>query len=390
MGQAVQIAGATFGWLVIAAAAIGIVYQLVGAHALLRFFRPPPPPPRTYPARDDAVTLLKPLYGPEPRLRENLATFLNLDHAGPVQMVCGVQRAGDPAIAVVHQLRAAYPDADIALVVDPACHGASGKVSNLINMMAAAKHDVLVMSDSDIAVGPDYLARILAALDQPGVGAVSCLYRGRGDAGFWSRFGAAGVTYQFIIAVVIAITYRLARPCMGSTIALRRDMLMAIGGFQRFADTLADDYAIGQAVNATGASVVIPPMIITHAYDETSLFSLWRHELRWSATVRDIAFWPYAGAIVCNPLPLAILACLYRPIVGFCLVIATLCARWLVVRAVDSTTGGPIGPTWMAWLHDHFAFPIFFATFFTHTVDWRGIPLKMNGDGRVSGREKSA
>lgn len=386
MGQAVQIAGATFGWLVIAAAAIGIVYQIVGAHALLRFFSVPPPAP----TRDDAVTLLKPLYGPEPRLLENLATCLNLDHAGPVQMVCGVQRADDPAIIVVQQLRADYPDADIALVVDPASHGASGKVSNLINMMAAAKHDVLVMSDSDIAVGPDYLARILAALDRPGVGAVSCLYRGRGDAGFWSRFGAAGVTYQFIIAVVIAVTYRLAQPCMGSTIALRRETLAAIGGFERFADTLADDHAIGQAVLATGASVVIPPMVVTHAYDETTLLSLWKHEIRWSATVRDIAFWPYAGAIVCNPLPLATLACLYWPAVGCALVLATLTARWLVVRTVDTITGNPVAATWMACLHDGFAFPIYFATFFERSIDWRGRTLTMTGNGQVSGREKSA
>lgn len=390
MGQAVHIAGATPGWLVIAAAAIGIVYQIVGAHALLRFFRVPPPATQPNLTRDNAVTLLKPLYGPEPRLLENLATFLNLDHAGPVQMVCGVQRADDPAVAVVQQLKAQYRDADIALVVDPASHGANGKVSNLINMMAAAKHDVLVMSDSDIAVRPDYLARVLTALARPGVGAVTCLYRGRGDAGFWSHFGAAGVTYQFIIAVVIAVTYRLATPCMGSTIALRRETLVAIGGFERFADTLADDHAIGQAIEAAGASVVIPPMIVTHAFDETSLIALWRHEIRWSATVRDIAFWPYVGAIVCNPLPLAVLACLFMPAVGCALVLATLTARWLVVRTVDSITGNPVAPTWMACLHDGFAFPIFFATFFERSVDWRGRTLKMTGNGQVSGREKSA
>jgi ceramide glucosyltransferase len=258
-------------------------------------------------------------------------------------------------------------------------------------MMPAARHDILILSDSDIAVDPDYLARVLSALDQPNVGAVTCLYRGRGDAGFWSRFGAAGQTYQFIISVVIAVSYRLATPCMGSTIALHRDMLNRIGGFARFADTLADDHAIGQAVIATGRTVAVPPMLVTHAFDETSPSALWRHEIRWSATVRDIAFWPYVGAIVCNPLPLALLSGLLAPLTGLALFVAALVARWIVVRATDSASGVLVAPVWMAWLHDFFGFGVYLASFFTRSVDWRGSQLRMKHDGQVSnGPETSA
>lgn len=386
MGQAVEIAGATLGWMVIAAAAIGIAYQLLGALAIRRFCAASPPAP----IRHDAVTVLKPLYGPEPRLFENLATFLDQRHSGPVQMVCGVQRADDPAIAVVEHLKVAHPQADIVLVIDPTVHGASGKVSNLINMMAAAKHDTLVLSDSDIAVLPDYLARILAALYQPHVGAVTCLYHGRGDAGIWSRFAAAGQTYQFVIGVVIAASYRLAAPCMGSTIAIRRDTLDRIGGFARFADTLADDHAIGQAVIATGRTVAIPPMLVTHAFDEPSLAALWRHELRWSITVRDLGLWHYVGTVICNPLPLAILAGLFDRPLGAALVVAATIARWIVIRAVDTATGTPTAPLWMTWLHDFIAFAVYFATFFARSVDWRGSTLRMRPNGQVSGPENPA
>lgn len=370
------------GWLAIALATAGIAYQLVASVVMRRFFavRPPAAP------RRDAVTLLKPLHGAEPRLFDNLSTFLALDHAGPLQMLCGVQRADDPAIAVVGALRAAHPHADIDLVIDPTQHGASGKVANLINMAPAARHPVLVLSDSDIAVRPDYLTRLLDTLDAPGVGIVSCLYRGRGDGNFWSWLGAAGLTYQFIIGVVVAVAHKLAAPCMGSTIALRRATLDAIGGFERFADTLADDHALGQAVIATGQTLAVPPMFVVHAFDETSLAALWRHEVRWAATVRDVAFWPYVGVVIGLPLPVACLSCLYAPAIGIWLVAAALIARLVVVRGVDAAVGERVAPTWLAPLHDFLGFAVYLASFFVRSVDWRGSTLRMK-QGRIAAAE---
>ena len=383
VGETIGIIGTALGWLAIVLAAAGVVYQVIASIILRRFFAHAPATPR----RTDPVTLLKPLYGAEPRLYDNLATFLALEHDGPVQMVCGIQRADDPAIAVVAALRAAYPAAAIDLVIDATVHGASGKVSNLINMMAVAKHPMLVLSDSDIAVRPDYLARVLAPFDRAGVGIVSCLYRGRGDAGFWSRFGAAGLTYQFIIGVVIAVAHKLADPCMGSTIALRRETLEELGGFERFADTLADDHAIGQAVIAMGLDLAVPPMFVTHAFAETSFAALWRHEVRWSATVRDVAFWSYVGAIIGIPLPLACIVCLYAPAIGVPLVVAALIARFVVVRSVDAAVGEKVAPFWMAPAHDFLSFAVYLAAFFVRSVDWRGARLTIQDKGRISATE---
>lgn len=382
-GERVHVAIDILGRLAIGIAAAGIVYLLVAAATIRRFFTPAlAPAPSTA-----AVTLLKPLHGAEPRLYENLASFLAQRHDGPVQIVFGIQRADDPALAVVEALRAAHPAADIALVLDPTAHGASGKVSNLVNMSAAARHPVLVLSDSDIAVAPDYLARVLAALEAPGVGIVSCLYRGRGDAGFWSRFGAAGLSYQFIVGVVVAVAHRLASPCMGSTIALRRETLDAIGGFARFADTLADDHAIGQAVIATGQRLAVPPMFVVHAFDETSLTELWRHEVRWSATVRDVAFWPYAGAVIGMPFPVALLAALYWPAAGLVLAALALGARYVVVRSVDAAVGVRVAPFALVPAHECLSFAVWLASFFVRSVAWRGSTLRMGTDGRISAAE---
>ena len=300
------------GWLFIALAAVGAIYMVVAGVFFGRLTAPGiAPRPNT-----TAVTILKPLHGAEPRLMENLATFLAQDHGGPVQFLCGVGSVDDPAIRVVEALKAAHPHAAIDLVIDPARHGSNAKVGNLVNMMPHAHHDALVLSDSDMAVPRDYLSRVLAGLALPGTGAVTCLYRGRGDAGFWSCVAAAGPSWQFLAGLSVGIAGGLAQPCMGSTIALRRETLAAIGGFGAFADILADDHAIGQAVAARGQRVTVPPLLLTHAHDDEDFRAVWRHELRWAATVRGVAPMGYAGSIVTYPFPLALLGAVVHPVAG--------------------------------------------------------------------------
>ena len=376
--------GTVLGWLTIVVAALGVVYLTAAALVFRRYFAAATPAP----ARHEAVTLVKPLYGDEPRLYDNLASFLAQDHAGPIQLLCGIQRHDDPAIVVVEALKAAHPDAQIDLVIDGTVHGASGKLSNLINMEPLIRHDVVVLSDSDIAVAPDYLAQILRALDQPKTGLVSCVYTGRGDTGFWSHFGAAGVSYQFMLGLVFGVANKLATPCMGSTIAMTRETLRRIGGFTRFADKLADDYAMGEAVRELGLEIAVPAMLVDHAFDETSFAALWRHELRWGATVRDVAFWPYVGIIIGLPLPVAILSVLYWPTVGLILCALAVVARLVVVRTVDATVGRRIAPLWMALAHDGMSFAIYIASFFVRSVDWRGATLTMKNDGRIVAAHK--
>lgn len=373
---------AVLGWALLAMGAIGTLYMLAALVVFRRFMRAQTIPVR----RTYAVTLLKPLHGAEPRLFENLASFLVQDHDGPIQLVCGVQRADDPAIAVVERLRGRYPHVAIDLAVDPANHGANRKVSNLINMMAEARHPVLVLSDSDMVAAPDYLSRVLDALDTPGVGVTTCLYHGRGDAGFWSRVGAAGLSYQFLPGAVFGVALGLAKPCMGSTIAIRRETLDRIGGFARFADVLADDYAIGEAVHALGLKVTVPPMLVTHASTERSLAELWRHELRWGATVRGVVPGAYIGSVIGMPFPLALLGAAIVPahLIGLAIAAMALIMRVLAVLTIDRRTGLRATPLWLLPVRDCLTFAIFVASFFTASVDWRGQRLKMGDDGRVS------
>jgi len=361
-------------------ALIGIVYQLIAFHALQRFFAKAP----SASAEAPPVTLLKPLHGAEPRLAQNLATFLDQDYAGAVQMVCGVNLPQDLAAISVDELIKRRLDADIVLSDGPRQPAGNAKVANLAAMMPATRHDVLILSDSDIAVRPDYLSAVTAALAQPGVGAVSCLYTGRGDAGVWSKIGAAILSYAMMPRIVMSLTLGAARPCMGSTIALRRETLDEIGGFERFTETLADDYAIGQAVAAQGLAVAVPPMLVTHAGAEESLGSLWRQHLRWAVTIRGVAPMRHIGSGVVHALPLALLTMPFLPLPGLPLALAALALRLGTAVRVDRLVGRKSAPYWLLPIADMVDFSVYIASLLTTTIDWRGRRLTMARRGRIA------
>lgn len=364
-------------------AVIGCAYQLFAAVALRRFFARPRPTATA----SEAVTILKPLHGNEPRLAANLATFLDQDYDAPIQIVCGVRDPQDLAIGVVQRLQADNLGGAIDLVIDPRAHGVNAKIGNLINMLPSARHDLLVISDSDMAVDRDYLATVVAMLRQPGIGAVTCLYRGRGDAGTWSRLAAGTISYAGLPDIIVGLTTALARPCMGSTIALYRPTLVAIGGLDRFANILADDHAIGCAVTEVGLRVTVPPLLLVHACAEQGLAVLWRHELRWATTIRRLHPAGYAGSIVTNPLPLALLSGAFHPALGLSIVLLSLGTRGILAKSVDRVAGAISAPLWLLPVIDCFRFTLFIASFFVTEVDWRGRRLTVDRDGGITARE---
>ena len=370
-------------WTGIALTALALIaaaYQLISLAAVIRFFAAP----AHRAAGNEAVTLLKPLHGDEPQLAENLATFLDSGHAGPIQLVCGVSEPGDSALGAVAALRAAHPGRDFALTTGPRAKGSNAKVGNLIAMMGQARHDVLILSDSDMAVGRDYLPTVLGALAQPGVGGVSCLYSGRGDAGFWSRLDAAIISWSGTPKVVMSIATGIARPCMGSTIAIRRETLEQIGGFARFADVLADDYAIGEALAGLGKAVAVPPILLTHACSEASLGEVWRHHLRWAVTIRGVAPLRHLGSGIIYALPFALLAIPFAPLAGLGAALLALAARLLVASRIDRIAGRRTAPLWLLPLADCLEFAAFLASLAARTIDWRGRKLTMDANGRIA------
>ena len=322
------------------------------------------------------VTILKPLYGNEPGLFENLSSFCTQHYPGHVQIVFGVQNPSDPAIAVVQRLRDAQDARDLDLVVEAQAHGSNRKVSSLVNMQPRIQQEIVVIADSDIRVDSDYLAEVVAALNQPGVNAVTCLYHGVPLAGIWSNFSALFINAHFLPNVIVGMAVGLARPCFGSTLALRHQTLAEIGGFMPFVDKLADDYAMGAALRASGGTVAMPPFSVAHMCADSSLRDFWRHQLRWARTIKNIDPLGYAGSAVAHPLPWALIAMVlgafsttFWPAVA---VAATaVVARVMLLRKVKRTYALPSQSYWLAPACDLLSFVLFVESFFGRRVSWK-------------------
>jgi ceramide glucosyltransferase len=356
------------------AALLGCIYALFAIWAVRSFARSPgaaalvnfPP-----------VTILKPLHGTEPDLYARLASFCRQDYPAPVQVVFGVADPGDPAVAVVRDLIANFPDRDLALVISSRRHGANAKVSNLVNMHGEARHEVLVISDSDIVVPRDYLKLVVAALGEPGVGLVTCLYRGAATAGIWSRLAAAAIDYHFLPNVLVGLKLGLAAPCFGSTIATTKTTLAKFGGLQSVADRLADDYALGSSVRRAGLKVAIPPLVVTHVCAERSMRDLVLHEIRWARTIRSVDSVGFTGLVITQAFPLALLGmALGVAPVGLTpaalLVPATLLCRYALAAELRRTFSLLDSYFWLGPIRDLLSFVVFIASFFGRRLEWRG------------------
>jgi ceramide glucosyltransferase len=275
---------------------LATVYAIAALLCRARTWRPGSPP------RLQPVTVLKPLCGMEPGLEANLATLCTQHHPS-YQVVFGVRDLHDPAIVVARRIAKRYPERDIRLVVDARVHGTNLKVSNLVNMMAAARHPWLVLADSDIAVEPDYLERVTAPLADPAVGIVTCLYRGRVVDGFWSKMGALFIDTWFAPSVRVASACGSTAFGFGATIAVRAETLREVGGFAALRNRLADDFWLGQLTREHGLATVLSDVCVTTDVTENTFPALWSRERRWMQTIRAINPLGYTFSFITFTLP---------------------------------------------------------------------------------------
>ena len=379
-------AATALGWSFEAIALIGAVYSLFAAVVVTFFFRsrndPAAPTPKTFPA----VSLLKPLSGDEPNLRAYLESFCRQDYPGEVQIVFGVQDANDRAIRCVEDLQRDYPDRKIHLVVDAREYGTNVKISNVINIEREALHDIFILADSDIGVTPSYLRDVVTALSVANTGVVTCLYRGEPVHGVYARLAAMAIDYHFLPNVVIGLATGRARPCFGATIALRRSVVERIGGFSAFANHLADDNAIGEAVRAQGLEVRVPPMIVAHACAERSLGELISHELRWARTIRSVDGVGFALSIVTHPIPLALMGATVLGFSGVAMMVLllALASRTVLLSSIDKSIGVKGGRRFLLPARDMLSFILFLTTFFVRSVRWRSRNFRVDSSGMLS------
>lgn len=322
------------------------------------------------------ITVLKPLHGDEKLLEAALETTIRQDYPG-FQIVFGVQDPADPAIAVVRRLRARFPEADLTLVIDPTAHGPNRKVGNLINMLPRARHDVLVIADSDLHVRPDYLRRMAGTLAGPNVGLATVLYTGLPATSVTqARLGATQITHGFLPGAVMARAMG-REDCLGATMALRRETLARIGGLPALVNHLADDNVLGQRVKALGLRVALAPTVVATTVPEDTLRALFRHELRWARTIRALVPASHAASVLQYPLVWAALAGLASPW-GWLLFAVAWIARAVAARGIDRALAPMLkglatpAPLWHLPLRDALSVAVWLVSHAGKHVDWRG------------------
>jgi len=328
------------------------------------------------------VSVLVPLRGAEAGLDERLAALLAQDYGGEAQLVCAVADPDDRAAAVAEALKARCPERRVALVVDGRTYGPNRKISNLINALQAAEHDTLVMLDSDILVDRGYLARVVEALQQPNVGAVTHLYHGLSGEGPWAAVSALSINSHFVPSVILALRFRAADPCFGSTIALSRAFLDELGGLSPFAAVLQDDYAIGMAVRSAGREVAILSETVGHVCTESSAAAAFDTQLRAAQTVRAVTPAGYAGSIVTQPfVPALVGAILLHNAAGVAVLMVVAALRAAQTYAVQRVLALPPQRYFLLPLRDLVAFAAFVAAFFTRDIVWRGEHYRLAAGG---------
>jgi ceramide glucosyltransferase len=331
------------------------------------------------------VTVLKPLCGEDPGLALNLRSFCNQDFP-EFQVVFGVREENDPAVPIVRRLMAELPAADLTLVVDGRRRGRNLKVANLQNMLEAARHDRLVIADSDMRVESRYLAEVSAPLADPAVGLVTCLYRGVPAGGVWSRLACLHVNHGFLPQAALADAIGAGSGCFGASIALRRDTLERIGGFGAIADDLADDYALGAAVSRLGLRIELSSLLVDNVIVEPSLAALFRHELRWARTIRLVAPMGFLGSIVTQPVVMAALAVALGvlPVAAPAMLALAFACRLASVRLIDRSLRLQPSPLILLPLRDVLSFGVFVASFFARRVEWRDRTFRVGPNGRLT------
>lgn len=340
------------------------------------------------PSAGAGVTILKPVKGVDAGSYDNFASFCRQEYAGPLQIVFAAASTDDPVIPVIRQLITDFAELDISLVVDPAIHGPNYKVSNLINAFPRARHDIIIICDSDIRVTPDYLRSVTSHFIDPQIGLVTSPYRTSSVHNSATALEATGFTAEMIPNVLVALQLEGLSFALGASMAVRRDALASIGGLEALADYLADDYQLGNKVHRAGWGIALDGCFVESMIKAESLMSVLSRQLRWARTMRASRPGGYLASGITLPFPAAVLALLVAPSLTTGLAAAGL---MYTVRLIVSTlfsrqlVKDGLLPRWL-WLlplRDMLSFFCWALSFLGNRVEWRGSRFVLKPGGKI-------
>lgn len=338
-----------------------------------------------------AVSILKPLKGCDATTAASLETWFRHDYAGPSQILFGVADADDPVCHLVRELIQKYPRASAQLLVCGETLGANAKVSTLIQLERAARHELILTSDADVRVPPDFLGNAVALLRSPEVALVNCFYRLANPSTRAMQWEAVAVNADFWSQVLQSQTLRPLDFALGAAILLRRKSLETIGGFNAVANCLADDYQIGNKIAEHGGQIVLCPVVVECWDRPMNWRDVWKHQLRWARTIRVCQPWPYFFSILSNATfwPLLWLVTsliwtksLYVPLAAVALLLSRIVlAQDLQRRFLESRQ--KVAPAWLVPVKDLLQAAIWVSAFFGNKIEWRGQKMRLCRNGEL-------
>jgi len=353
-----------------------VVYSLLSIAAARSYLAVRPPTL----SNAEPISILKPLAGMDLGLESNLRTFFEQDYPS-YEILFAVKTADDPAALVVAGLQKEYPKIPSRLLITGEPPYPNAKVYSLQHMLDAASHDLVVMSDSDIRATPDVLRTVAAEFQDPKLGVATCPYRAVPGDSIWSRLEAIGMNTDFWGSALVARMLEGMRFAVGPTIAARKKVLLAIGGFERVKDYLAEDFVIGKFAADAGYGVILSSYVVEHHIGSATLRQNLAHRLRWGRSTRRSRPAGYVGQLFTMPLPLAVLLWgavpALWPVMPLAAVVRVLAAYAVSARVLRSRINWILLP-----VEDALAFCFWISGFFGNTISWRGRRYRLFSDGR--------
>lgn len=338
-------------------------------------------------ATELSISILKPVKGMDEGSYENFASFCRQQYSGQIQLIFCAAQVDDPVIPVIHRLMADFPRHDINLQINPTIHGPNYKVSNLINGFDLARHDLLMICDSDIRVDKTFLRSVTAHFKAPHVGLVTSPYRSSQVHGPATAFEALAFSTEMIPNVVTAIKLEGLSFALGAAMTFRREALLQIGGLHALVEYLADDYQLGNQIHRAGWHLVLDSQFVESMLRPENFYTIFSRQLRWSRTMRVSRPGGYLAsgitlpglgiiaALLLGPLPDALTAIALFYLLR--LSISTIFSRWFLADNLLPRWG------WLLPLRDLLASATWLAAFTGNQVTWRGHRFRLRADGKL-------
>ena len=337
-----------------------------------------------------AVSVIKPVHGLEPRLRENFESFFQQDYPN-FEILFGADTADDAALQVVREVSARYPQIPTRILVNGVPPWPNPQTYSLHCLSKVAQYDFLVASDSDVAVAPNYLREVAAPLLEPGTGMVTCLYRGLNVGDFWSEQSAMCMSVEEPAGVLVANLLEGMKFGLGPTIAVRKEALASIGGYARFHDYSANDFILGNLIHKQGYRVVLSHHVIDHVVNQNTFRRMWQNQMRWSITARYCRPKGYIGMGLVFAMPYGIIGLaaatfLGHPGLGVALLAVATVNRLIEAWAVGWTVLRDkhlLRRIWLYPVRDLLGYIVWCASFIGRRISWRSSHIELQGERMV-------